>query len=210
VHHTTTSSAPEAAPATTGRTIRRWARFYDLVVKLLMLGRESAVRNTTIELAQVVPGERVLDVGCGTGTLTIAAKAKVGPTGDVHGIDASPEMIDVAKRKAAQKRVDARFQVGLIEELPFPDDQFDLVLSSFMLHHLPGDLKRRGFAEIDRVLKLGGRFLAVDLGEMRELPAMMEATGFAEVELGKTKYRIISFLKGKAKKNDLRKVEHGS
>jgi demethylmenaquinone methyltransferase/2-methoxy-6-polyprenyl-1,4-benzoquinol methylase/phosphoethanolamine N-methyltransferase len=129
---------------------------------LLSFGRAPAIRRKTVELAGIREGELVLDVGCGTGTLTVAAK-RVAGAGGVDGIDASPEMIEVAREKAAKKGLEVDFQVGLIEQLPFGDDHFDVVLSSLMLHHLPDDLKRKGFAEVYRVLKPGGRFLAVDL-----------------------------------------------
>ena len=200
---------------TRGSTIK-WARYYDVVATLMSLGREPAIRETTLELGEVMPGQKLLDVGCGTGTLAILAKAKAGPDGEVHGIDASPEMIEVACRKADKAGADVRFQVGLIEDIPFPDDQFDLVLSSFMLHHLPDDLKREGFAEIYRVLKPGGHFLTVDLGassnsmishlmllfghwrtqgNVPELMALMEDTGFREVEAVQAKYRGLAFIR---------------
>ena len=75
----------------------------------------------------------------------------------------------MAREKALKARFDIDFQVALIEKVPFPDSSFDLVTSSLMLHHLPDDLKRKGFAEIRRVLKLGGRFLAHRL-RRRESP----------------------------------------
>jgi demethylmenaquinone methyltransferase/2-methoxy-6-polyprenyl-1,4-benzoquinol methylase/phosphoethanolamine N-methyltransferase len=127
----------------------------------------------------------------------------------VHGIDPSAEMIAVAREKAAKAGVDAQFQTAVMEKLPFPDGHFDLVLSSLMLHHLPADVKRAGFAEVSRVLKPGGRFLAVDLaesggffghviqalglhkteGKLGEAPAMLREAGFGDVELGRTKYK---------------------
>ena len=157
-----TPTAHERAPQTSGSVIH-WARWYDLGTWLISFGRAPAIRRRTVELAAIREGENVLDVGCGTGTLTLAAKRYAG-AGEVGGIDASPEMIEVARRKAAKRGVGVDFRVALIEQLPFPDGTFDLVLSSLMLHHLPDELKREGFAEICRVLKPGGRLLAVDLG----------------------------------------------
>lgn len=152
----------QPAPKTRGRTIP-WASFYDVVVRVLSLGKMRDIRRAIAELAQIKPGDRVLDVGCGTGDLATAAKALAGPTGEVFGTDASPKMIEVARRKAAKAGVDVDFRVDLIENITFPDNHFDVVLSSFMMHHLPDDLKGMGLAEIYRVLKPGGRILIVDM-----------------------------------------------
>lgn len=147
---------------TKGQTIP-WASFYDRIVKLASLGKEESFRKATIALAQLKPGETVLDVGCGTGSLALIAKEQVGPTGAVYGTDASAAMIEVARQKAAKAGADVTFQVDLIENITFPDNQFDVVLSSLMMHHLPDDLKRAGLAEIYRVLKPDGRLLVVDI-----------------------------------------------
>src|SRR5919202_1484225 len=148
------------APQTAGH-VPHGARWYDLFSRVISFGRDKAIREKLIELAAPAPGEKVLDVGCGTGTLALALKSSVG-TGEVHGIDASPEMIDVAKEKAARAGSAIDFQVALIEAIPFHAATFDLVTSSLMLHHLPDDLKRAGLAELRRGLKPGGRFLAMD------------------------------------------------
>jgi ubiquinone/menaquinone biosynthesis C-methylase UbiE len=209
------------APETDGITIP-WAGHYDLVVGLLskLAGGKWSPAQAALELAGLAPGEKVLDVGCGTGTLALAAQEQVGPEGEVHGIDADPKMIAVARRKAGKAGVDLDFQVGLIEDIPFPDEQFDLVLSSLMIHHLPGeDLKRKGFTEIRRVLKPGGCLLVVDFeppteglgkllmshilghrmmeNDIRRLPSMVEAAGFTDVEVGRTSHRLLSFVRGR-------------
>jgi ubiquinone/menaquinone biosynthesis C-methylase UbiE len=207
-------SSGHGTPATSGHVIH-WARFYDAVAFLMTLGREKRVRRETVERAGVSPGHSVLDVGCGTGSLTLAAKAAAGPSGAVHGIDPSPEMVDVSRRKAARARAEIDFRVGVVEALPFPDAAFDVVLSSLMLHHLPDDLKRTGFAEIARVLKPGGRFFAVDLAagshctlfgrvashlgrhsqpDLSHLTPMLSEAGFHDVTAGQLKFRLLGYI----------------
>src|SRR5262249_41077591 len=100
--------------------------------------------------------------GCGTGTLAIAAKRHVGLAGAVYGVDASPEMLARAEKKAKKANLEVFFRKGLAESLPFPDAQFDAVLSTVMLHHLPRKARLECANEIRRVLKPGGRVLAVD------------------------------------------------
>src|SRR5262247_2265411 len=100
-----------------------------------MRGREAVFREKVVDLARIQPGDRVLDVGCGTGTLAVAAKRRVGPRGMVHGIDPSPEMITRASRKAGKAGVEVVFKEAIVEALPFADEYFDVVLSTLMLHH---------------------------------------------------------------------------
>ena len=159
---TTDNTPHQPAPATQGRTIP-WAAFYDIVVRLMSLGKDSAIRKACVELAQINPGDKVLDVGCGTGDLTLEAKKIAGSIGEVYGTDASPKMIEQAQQKALRTNADVTFQVGLVENISFPDNHFEVVLSSLMMHHLPDDLKSAGLAEIYRVLKPGGRLLIVDM-----------------------------------------------
>src|SRR5262245_61993392 len=105
----TTYSNPTHKP--TGLVLHSAAR-YDFMVWLLTLGRERAFREKILKLASLESGESVLDVGCGTGTLAIAAKRHVGPTGTVYGIDASPEMIARADKKARKAGVEVVFRYG--------------------------------------------------------------------------------------------------
>jgi ubiquinone/menaquinone biosynthesis C-methylase UbiE len=86
----------------------------------------------------------------------------VEPNGEVQGIDPAPEAITVARRNADRAGLAAKFDLGVVEAIPFPDATFDVVLSRLMLHHLPGDLKQRGLAEMRRVLKPGGLCLIID------------------------------------------------
>jgi demethylmenaquinone methyltransferase/2-methoxy-6-polyprenyl-1,4-benzoquinol methylase/phosphoethanolamine N-methyltransferase len=206
----------EHAPETHGHTIRWWAPLYDAATWLISFGGVTELRKTTVRVAQLQAGEAVLDVGCGTGDLTLRAARRVGVEGRAVGIDASPEMIAVSRRKAAKKGAKVDFRVAPIEALPFDDGEFDVVLSSYMLHHLPDDLKDQGLAEVRRVLKPGGRFVAVDLrpgkGAMGalaglmghrlpddygdQLMAKMRAAGFAGVEEVATKQKSSLFLRG--------------
>jgi ubiquinone/menaquinone biosynthesis C-methylase UbiE len=153
--------SPTTAPATTGRVLH-WAARYDLLVWLLTHGRSRAFRENLINLAHLAAGESVLDVGCGTGSLTLAAKERVGASGKVFGIDASAAMIARAKTKAAKAGIDVCFKTAVAEALPFPEEQFDVVLSTLMLHHLPRQPRQACAREIRRVLKPPGRVLVVD------------------------------------------------
>ena len=154
--------AEHAAPHTSGRVIHA-ARAYHLLTSLLGAGPRSAARARTIRNADLQIGENVLDVGCGSGVLTILASERVGSTGAVHGIDPSPGMVSLAQEKAKKSGSKAEFRLAVVEDLPFPDASFDVVLSSLMIHHLPEDVRRKGFQEIKRVLRPGGRFLVFDL-----------------------------------------------
>ena len=148
-------------PAQTEGALIRWAPYYDFTVSIMTFGHAPRLRKMTVENALIKPGDSVLDVGCGTGEVTLLAKT-FAKEGNVYGIDPAPEMITVARSKAARKKLDIDFRVGVIEALPFPNASMDVVTSSLMMHHLPNDLKVRGLAEIYRVLKPGGRLLIAD------------------------------------------------
>ncbi len=152
MHQRHSTSKTSSGPETTGKTLHRVGH-YDLFSGLFGLGLNSPNSRMIVELAKIKLGDRVLDVGCGTGNLTLTAKRYAGASGAVYGIDASPEMIDVACKKTRRSGGEVIFEVGLIEKIPYPEASFDVVLSCLMVHHLPDDLKRRGFAEVLRVLE---------------------------------------------------------
>ena len=135
-------------------------------------GALRTLRERTIALARLQPGERALDVGCGTGTLALMAQRRVGASGYVAGIDPSPQQIAYARAKAARGHAPTDFQLGVIERLPFPDQSFDVVFSTLMMHHLPAPLKRQGLAEIARVLRPGGRLVIADFTRKQDRRGM--------------------------------------
>jgi ubiquinone/menaquinone biosynthesis C-methylase UbiE len=164
----------------------------------MTLGRENKLRHLEVEWAQLKPGDKVLEIGCGTGTLSLAAKTRVGPNGSVNGIDIAPEMVEAARRKAERKGVDVTFQVGSIAGIPFPDNRFDVVICSFMIFHMPEDVRNKGFKEIYRVLKPGGHYFIIDAVskdkryDLLELGPVLKTNSFTEIEMKKIKYAYLT------------------
>ncbi len=142
-------------------------RFYDPLVRLLL--REDAFRSQLVAHLQLAPGQKVLDVGCGTGTLALLAQQRH-PGVEVHAIDGDGEVLALAREKAARAGAGVRFERAMAWELPYPDGTFDRVASSLMFHHLAADDKRRTAEEILRVLRPGGALLLADFGSPRSPP----------------------------------------
>jgi ubiquinone/menaquinone biosynthesis C-methylase UbiE len=121
-----------------------------------------SLRMTLLDQASLQPHHRVLDVGCGTGSLAVLIK-RLYPTVEVTAVDPDPKALGRAERKAARTRVSVRFDRGFADALPYSAATFDRVFSSLMFHHLPSGDKEQSLREIRRVLRPGGRLEFLDI-----------------------------------------------
>lgn len=136
-----------------------WALpFYDPMTRLM---GADATRRRLLDQAPLAPGDRVLDIGCGTGTLLILIK-RLHPAVDVVGLDPDPKALARAKKKAQRAGVSIHLDRGFSDGLPYPDAAFNRVFSSLMFHHVEGDDRPNTLREVRRVLKPGGSFHLVD------------------------------------------------
>jgi ubiquinone/menaquinone biosynthesis C-methylase UbiE len=127
---------------------------------LWLLGADKA-KLPLIEQAEIKSGFRVLDIGCGTGSMAVMIK-RMHPTAEVVGIDPDPMALSVAERKAKHAGLAVDFDRGFADHMPYADASFDRVFSSFMFHHLAVDEKSATLGEIRRVLKAGGSLHLLD------------------------------------------------
>lgn len=174
---------------------------YDPLQRWVM--RERHFKGMLVAQAGVQSGHRVLDLGCGTGTLTIMLKRSC-PRAELVGVDGDPKILNIARRKASRAGVEITFDIGMAFDLPYPDRTFDRILSSLVVHHLSSHDKPRAMQEVLRVLRSGGELHLVDFGRpttayarlmarfMRRfeevednlkgrLPGLMRAAGFEDV-----------------------------
>jgi ubiquinone/menaquinone biosynthesis C-methylase UbiE len=149
---------------------------YDPIMKLF--GFTRALRQL-VEQAELQPHHRVLDVGCGTGTLAVIVTRRH-PELDYTGIDPDPKALARAARKASRAGLTPQFEQGFGDALPYPDATFDRVFSSLMFHHVPRAEKPAVLTEIRRVLKPGGRLEFADIAVNHErLLTLLHDAGFA-------------------------------
>lgn len=132
--------------------------FYDLVVSLLGGNR---ARRDLVAQANITSGQRILDIGCGTGTLAVMLKRGHADV-EVVGLDPDPKALRRAKTKASRAGLSLQFDQGFADELPYAEDSFDRVFSSFMLHHIDEQYQEKTLREVARVLKPGGSFHLLD------------------------------------------------
>ena len=133
-------------------------------------------------LGPIHPGDTILDIGCGAGVDSIIAALMVGPSGSVTGVDLVPEMLERAKENARLVgAANVTFLEASAEELPFPDNSFDVVISNGVFNLVVDKAKALG--EVYRVLKPGGRFMLADqvlAGELPKKPRPESRTGPGE------------------------------
>jgi ubiquinone/menaquinone biosynthesis C-methylase UbiE len=173
---------------------------YDSLIRWTM--PETSFKLRLIKQAQLKSGHRVLDLGCGTATLTLLIK-KTHPEVAVIGIDGDPRILGIARKKAAQTGLEITLDKGMSFELPYPDASFDRVVSSLVFHHLNRENKLTTLREIHRVLRAGGELHIADFGKPQNvlmqvaslpwgfhttadnvkglMPVLMRSAGFAEV-----------------------------
>lgn len=177
---------------------------YDAVVRWTT--PETKFKRRLVRQASIGRGHRVLDVGCGTATLTLLVKREH-PDAEVTGIDGDPKILRIARAKAERAVSDVTFEQAMAYALPHLDDSFDRVLSSLVFHHLTREDKARTFREVHRVLRAGGELHFADFGKPQnalmlaaslpwrlfdgmnttrdnvrgDLPALLRDAGFAEV-----------------------------
>lgn len=126
--------------------------------------QEERFKQQLVQQANIQPGQRVLDLGCGTGTLTILIK-QAHPAADVMGLDGDLNVLTLARAKAERAGVALALHAGMAFQLPYADQTFDRVLTSLVLHHLTTENKQRTLHEVARVLQPGGALYVLDFGE---------------------------------------------
>lgn len=152
---------------------------YDPVLKWGM--REETFKRYLIEKAHLKPGHKVLDLGCGTGTLTVQMK-QFSPRIDLTGLDGDQKVLSIAKEKADAVGAVINWKYGLAYDLSFEDAAFDRVISSLMIHHLTTANKRKAFQEVFRVLKPGGEFHLIDFGKPTSFVMRLVAIPISHME----------------------------
>ncbi len=141
--------------------VDRLTPLFDPFVRWSM--RELELKRRLINQAHIEPGQHVLDLGCGTATLTILIK-QMQPGVEVVGLDGDPKILAIAEAKAVKADVNVWLDQGLAFDLPYPDRAFERVVSSLVIHHLTTANKQRTFKEIQRVLRPGGELHILDFG----------------------------------------------
>lgn len=190
---------------------------YDWILGISGFGKK--FRRRVLAATPIPRRGMVLDIGCGTGTMTRLMQQR-SPSAEIIGIDPDPQILAIARRKAAAERLRISYRQGLAQRLPFPDQHFNLVTSSLMFHHLKPAAKRAMLREVRRVLKMKGTFVLVDIGKpkhlwlsplawlashveegkenvLEEIPSMLREAGFHDIQLKRRPRHNIDIIVGR-------------
>ncbi len=169
--------------------------FYDPLCYLSGFGRRL---DRLIDEANIHGAMRVMDVGCGTGTL-IERLARRAPQAEIIGVDPDPKALAKARRKVASAGGNVRFEEAYAQKLPAADGSIDRVLSSFMMHHLSLDIKRAMIHEVRRVLAPGGTFHLADfMPEAKRADGLIARLVHHDVDIKNNTQEQIAVLLGEA------------
>lgn len=130
-------------------------------VTAVLFGNRHRFNAAIVAASGAAAGAHVLDIACGPGMLASAMADRVGPSGQVIGVDAAPEMVEYAT--ARSRSANCRFEHGIAQALDFPDHSFDVVTCTFGMHHIPESQRDTAISEMCRVLRPGGQLLLADM-----------------------------------------------
>lgn len=136
--------------------------FYDTVMDKLL--HETEFKQALVRQARVSKDHKVLDLGCGTATLTLLIK-QAHPEAQVTGLDGDPKALGIAGEKVARSGLNITLDEGMAFNLPYPDNSFDRVFSGLLFHHLTREDKKRTLKEVYRVLRPDGELHVADWGK---------------------------------------------
>lgn len=154
----------DVSAQTRGRTLDYAAGVYDVLSPVMTFYQEQRLGRKVIEFLALQGNEKIIDIGCGTGSLTIeiAQKLSAAQNGLAVGIDAAAKMIRLARKKAADLK-EVQFDIAAAERLGYADESFDGAVSTFFFHHIDFELKVAALNEMWRVLKKGKQAIIVDV-----------------------------------------------
>lgn len=158
-----------------------FAPLYDFGIWLigLLLGGERKLRNLAVETISPVPGCKILEICCGTATISLMS-AKKGAS--VYGLDISRGMLNIAGEKAQRQKVNLRLVQSDVASMPFKEKSFDRAVASIGLHEMPFDVSRNIFKEIRRVLKDNGKFVIFDYHKAEGFAGFLQKAFFIFAE----------------------------